>query len=282
MSVPPNKVRPQLPEAEEVPATIIAFDGSVHAPIMRAIPSEVPVSLTYGGIPFAVMMATPSDLEDFAVGFSLTEGVIQRPGDIRTIRLETEEPGLRLMIDLTPEQLHNHLARKRVLSGRTGCGLCGVDDLDALPQARPPAGDPPSISLVAIRIALNMLENAQSLNNLTRAVHAAAWADQNGKIRCVREDVGRHNALDKLVGALCRDGTDPSSGFIIVTSRCSFEMVEKAAAFGGRTLVAISAPTSLAVERARVLDITLIGIARNDSVMIFNGVERIRAQDALA
>jgi FdhD protein len=279
-TLPSREGVPIVP-VEEAPATIISFVGDEPVSSLRAIPVETPVSLTYGGIPFAVMMSTPSDFEDFAVGFSLTEGVIQRAGDIRRVQLEQDERGLRLLIDLVPERLHEHLARKRALSGRTGCGLCGIDDLDALPKARMPVGTAPSIPLISIRMALSMLEGAQSLNALTRAVHAAAWADLDGTVQCVREDVGRHNALDKLIGALCRGGTNPSSGFVIVTSRCSFELVEKIAAFGARTLVAISAPTSLALERARLLDITLIGIARSDAVTVFHGVERICRRDVL-
>lgn len=266
---------PHNPTAVEAPTTVISFEGSKTLQGTRAIPSEVPVNLVYGGIPFAVMMTTPSDLEDFAVGFSLTEGVIQDPKDIRTIRSEPEERGLRLAIELTPNTLHEHLARKRALAGRTGCGLCGIDDLKALPQARQPKGSAPSIALSAIHSALLSLDRKQALNELTHAVHAAAWANLDGTIRCVREDVGRHNALDKLIGAVCRVGTKPDSGFVLVTSRCSFELVEKIAAFGARTLVAISAPTSLALERARHHDITLIGIARRDSVTVFHGIDRI-------
>jgi FdhD protein len=254
---------------------MISFEGAEPLQGVRTIPSEVPVNLVYGGISFAVMMTTPSDLEDFAVGFSLTEGVIQEPEDIRGIRVEPEENGLRLAIELKPNRLHEHLARKRALSGRTGCGVCGIDDLKALPQARAPEGRAPVIALSAIRSALLRLDREQALNELTRAVHAAAFADLDGTIRCVREDVGRHNALDKLIGAVCRAGIGPDSGFVLVTSRCSFELVEKAAAFGARTLVAISAPTALGVERARLLDITLIGIARRDSVTVFHGAERI-------
>jgi FdhD protein len=279
MSTLPNRIGPQLPQVEEAGATIICFEGGKIVSGLRPIAAEVPVALTFGGIPLAVMMMTPSDLEDFAVGFSLTEGIIQRADDIRSVQLEQEERGLRLVIDLIPERLHKHLARKRALSGRTGCGLCGIDDLDALPKALMSVGRAPSIPLTSIRTALSMLEGAQSLNALTRAVHAAAWADLDGTVHCVREDVGRHNALDKLIGALCRDGTNPNSGFVIVTSRCSFELVEKIAAFGTRTLVAISAPTSLALERARLLDITLVGIARSDAVTVFHGVERICRQD---
>ncbi|WP_246529425.1 formate dehydrogenase accessory sulfurtransferase FdhD [Microvirga zambiensis] len=262
--------------------TVVSFDKQPPVPATRAVPGEVPVNLIYGGIPFAVMMATPSDLEDFAVGFSLTEDIIQKVGEIRGIRIEIAEQGLRLAIDLVPERLREHLARRRVLSGRTGCGLCGIEDLAALPRARPPVGLAPEIPLASLRTSLPLLEGAQSLNALTRAVHGAAWAGLDGSIMTVREDVGRHNALDKLIGALCRNSTDPSSGFIVVTSRCSFELVEKVAAFGARTLVANSAPTSLALERARRLDIALVGIARDDGVTVFHGLERIRTQDVLA
>ncbi|HEU6440944.1 MAG TPA: formate dehydrogenase accessory sulfurtransferase FdhD [Microvirga sp.] len=261
--------------ALETPTTVISFEDSEIRHAERMIPSEVPVNVIYGGIPFAVMMTTPSDLEDFAVGFSLTEGVIQYPDDIRGIRIEPDERGLRLAIELTPNRLHEHLARKRALAGRTGCGLCGIDDLKALPQARHPQGNAPDIAVSAIHSALLRLDQEQALNQLTHAVHAAAWADLDGTIRCVREDVGRHNALDKLIGSIARAGTRPDSGFVVVTSRCSFELVEKVAAFGARTLVAISAPTSLAVERARSHDITLVGIARRDSIAVFHGSERI-------
>ncbi|HZH52095.1 MAG TPA: formate dehydrogenase accessory sulfurtransferase FdhD [Microvirga sp.] len=282
MPTPQNKADRPSSEAVEEPTVVLAFDGSGPVRGVRAVPSEVPVNVIYGGVPFAVMMTTPRDLEDFAVGFSLTEGVIQSPDDIRGIRIEPEERGLRLAVDLTPNRLHEHLARKRALSGRTGCGLCGIDDLDALPRSRPLTGEAPRISLAAIRRALTMLDGMQELNERTRAVHAAAWADLDGTISWVREDVGRHNALDKLIGALFRQGTRADGGFVLVTSRCSFELVEKIAAFGARTLVAISAPTSLALERARHLDITLVGIARRDSVTVFHGLERICVEGAYA
>jgi FdhD protein len=271
----------QLVEAVDTPTTVLTCENGEPVSGTRAIPSEMPVNLVYGGIPFAVMMTTPSDLEDFAVGFSLTEGLIQRSDDIRGVRVESEEQGLRLAIDLIPDRLQEHLARRRALSGRTGCGLCGIDDINALPQARMPSGAAPCISLAAIRTALDMLDREQVLNERTHAVHGAAWAELNGTIRYVREDVGRHNALDKLIGALSRAGVKPADGFVVVTSRCSFELVEKVAAFGARTLIAISAPTSLALERAQRLDITLIAIARRDSVTVFHGLERIHGKDGL-
>jgi FdhD protein len=274
--------KPQLlqPDTIEVSTTVVSFTGREALSGTRTVPAEVAVNLVYGGIPFAVMMATPSDLEDFAIGFSLTEGIIKASSDIRGIRVEPEERGLRLSIDLTSERLHEHLARKRALAGRTGCGLCGIGDLDSLPQAQMPPAPAPTIAASAIHRALTRLEREQPLNDLTRCVHAAGWADLGGRLHQVREDVGRHNALDKLIGALCSAGATPDEGFVLVTSRCSFELVEKVAAFGARTLVAISAPTSLAIERARHLDITLVGIARHDTMTVFHGAERICTQDA--
>lgn len=275
--MPPNEEVPALATAVSASAVRISFGGETLEE-RRAVPVETPVNVVYAGIPFAVMMTTPEDLEDFAVGFSLTEGVIERAEDIRSIRIENVENGLKLAIDLSSERLHEHLARKRALAGRTGCGLCGIDDLDSLPRARSPLHDAPRIFVQAIRRALAELEARQPLNAATRAVHAAAWANPDGGIICVREDVGRHNALDKLIGALLRAGVSPQTGFAVVTSRCSFELVEKVAAFGARSLVAISAPTSLALERAQHHDMTLIGIARHDSMTVFHGLERIRQE----
>ncbi|QFU17366.1 formate dehydrogenase accessory sulfurtransferase FdhD [Microvirga thermotolerans] len=268
--------------AADEAATVFPYDGGEPASTHRELAVEEPVSIVYAGIPFAVMMASPADLEDFAVGFSLTEGIIESAGDIVSIRMEKEERGLRLLIDLSAQRLHAHLARRRALAGRTGCGLCGIDDFDALPKPRPPAGSAPVLPVSAVRRALAALEGRQPLNERTRAVHAAAWASLAGDLLLVREDVGRHNALDKLIGALCRENARPQDGFVVVTSRCSFELVEKVAAFGARTIVAISAPTSLALARARIHDITLVAIARHDSMTVFHGIDRILARDVPA
>ena len=251
-------------------------DGTRHA-IERRVAAEVPVQVLFSDIPFGVMMLTPADLEDFATGFSLTEGVIDAADQIRSIRTETVPGALRLHIDLVASRLQGHLARKRAMTGRTSCGLCGIEDLAALPRAAAPTGPAPSLALGAVARALVALDAGQVLNAATRAVHGAAWADAEGTLLAVREDVGRHNALDKLIGACLRAGNPPEDGFLVVTSRASFEMVEKAAAFGSRTLIAISAPTALAIERARDLDVTLIGIARRDSMTVFHGADRIGA-----
>jgi FdhD protein len=274
-----NRDQSFAPEAMEVDASVISFDTGTITATRRALPSEEPVGIVYGGVPFAVMMMTPSYLEDFAYGFSLTEGVIESRHDIRGIRIEQAEDGLRCFINLTPDRLHAHFARTRVLSGRTGCGLCGIDDLASLPHAKQPEGAAPSVTVTAIQRAVAEME--QPLNDRTRAVHAAAWAGLDGRIFAVREDVGRHNALDKLIGFLLLTDAEPRQGFAIVTSRCSFELVEKIAAFGARTLVAISAPTARALQRARELDITLAGIARHDSMTVFNGVEHLLQEEAV-
>lgn len=259
------------PTSREVTATRVPAGAGAAEAMARLIAVEAPVALVYGFQPYAVMMATPADLEDFAVGFSLTEGVIRETADIRGLKLEDGADGLTVTIDLVPDRLHALLANRRLRNtvGRTGCGVCGVEEISGLPLAerRRRTGGP--IAPEAIQRALASLSEGQPLNALTRATHAAAWASRDGALLLVREDVGRHNALDKLIGALLRAGTDPAEGFCVITSRLSFEMVEKAAAFGAGTLVAISAPTSLALDRARHHGMTLVAIARGDAHMVF-------------
>ncbi|WP_145134088.1 formate dehydrogenase accessory sulfurtransferase FdhD [Roseomonas gilardii] len=262
-----------------------AGDGPAR-PRALMVAAETPVALAYSSVPFAVMMATPADLEDFAYGFSVTEGIVATPAEIRGMTLREEDRGLALDITLEAAALRRHLAqrraRERSLPGRTGCGLCGIEGLDALPAAAPPAAPAPVLEAGAIHAALGAMEAAQALNRETRAVHAAAWAGLDGGLRLLREDVGRHNALDKLIGAALRRGESPAEGFLLITSRCSFEMVEKAAAFGARSLVAISAPTSLALERARALDMTLLAVARRDAVTVFHGAGRVAGLECSA
>lgn len=265
------------PCAVPVSMQVMAYDGSAPKPDMRALAAEAPVNLVYGSVPHAVMMATPADLEDFAYGFSLTEGIVDSVDEIRATRVEMAEDGLRLHVDLAPGRLREHLARKRAISGRTGCGVCGIEDLAQLPRAGGRAASEVRIALPAIARALSELDRAQVLGAETRAVHAAAWARRDGSLAAVREDVGRHNALDKLIGALMRAGTPADEGFLVITSRCSFEMVEKAARLGAAVIVAISAPTSLALERARSYGLTLCAIARADTVTVFTGAERLAA-----
>jgi FdhD protein len=233
------------------------------------VATEVPVNLVYASVPHAVMMATPTDLEDFAVGFSVTEGIVATAEEIREVATVAHPAGLVLNIALAPDALRRHLARGRAMTGRTGCGVCGIESLDDLVQARHRAAPGPPVAAAALAQALAELPRHQTLNAQTHAVHAAALCAASGDIVLAREDVGRHNALDKLVGACLRGRIDPRDGFVLLTSRCSFEMVEKAAALGVRAVAAISAPTALAIERARALGMELIAVARADGALRF-------------
>jgi FdhD protein len=273
--MPPNE------GALETPARTYRYDvGAAGEAQNRAVPVETPINFVYGGVPFAVMVATPADLEDFAFGFSLTEGVIEKPDDVRDIEIERGAKGVTVRVALKGDSLRAHLSRSRAISGRTGCGLCGIEDLANLPVVRrlPPR---PPVDPAAIQRSLRELERAQPLNDATHAVHAAGWFGLDGALIALREDVGRHNALDKLIGALARIGASPDNGFIVITSRCSFEMVAKAAWFGASTLVSISAPTSLAIERARDCGMTVIAVARSDSALLFTTADN-RARGGLA
>ena len=279
--MPPNS-EPFVSEASTIAASdvhVLDLATGALKPQARRLPVETAVNVVYAPIPFAVMMTTPQDLEDFAYGFSFTEGIIDRASDIRSVSIEDADGGLKLVISLVPEKMQRQLARGRNIAGRTGCGVCGIDDLAALPRAREIAGDVRDVELGAINRALGSIVGLQKLNSITQSVHAAAWCNRHGEITAIREDVGRHNALDKLIGAALRAATDPDDGFLLITSRASFEMIEKAAIFGARTVVAISAPTSLAVERARSHRMTLVAMARNGSALVFNGAERIRLSD---
>jgi FdhD protein len=271
--MPPND-RP--PASYLTQALRLDAASGLAIPSQRAIASEIPVSFVYGDAPYAVMMASPEDVEDFAFGFSLTEGIVRTASEIRKVTVAPQAKGLAVEIELAPGRFREHLSRRRAITGRTSCGLCGVETVEQLPQAERLAPAAP-VAARAIFVALANLDKNQALNARTHAVHAAAFCSRDGAIRAVREDVGRHNALDKLIGALIREGVSPRDGFILVTSRASFEMVEKSAIFGATTLVAISAPTSLAIERAEALGLTLAAIARADSMMVFTGV--VKAHD---
>jgi FdhD protein len=271
--LPPNRT-----PTRRMRGQALRFDGGAGAAGPVEVAEEVPVNLVYATLPHAVMMATPADLEDFAYGFSLTEGVVAAAAEIRGVAVREVARGIVLEVDLVPAALRRHMARLREaggrsMAGRTGCGICGIESLEQLPEARPVAPGA-AIAPGAIRAALLGLEGRQVLNRATRAVHAAAWCDAAGGIVLLREDVGRHNALDKLVGACLRAGVAPGEGFVLLTSRASFEMVEKAASFGAGTVVAISAPTSLAVERAAALGIALVAVARPDGAVRFTPGEQ--------
>ncbi|MCO5090752.1 formate dehydrogenase accessory sulfurtransferase FdhD [Bosea sp. (in: a-proteobacteria)] len=263
--------RSDPPASASVTAATVRFGAGPEPAQAVEIAVETPVNIVYGNMPYAVMMASPSDLEDFVTGFSLTEGIVRGADEIRAIAVAPQAEGVVVTVDLAPGRFRAHLARRRNLSGRTSCGLCGVETVAEIPMAEAATRAVRAVTPSAIEAALAGLGRHQPLNRLTRAVHAAAWCDMRGTILTVREDVGRHNALDKLIGARMRAGAEAGDGFLLVTSRASFEMVEKAAIFGAGTLVAISAPTSLAIERARHLRLTLAAVARHDGCIVFTG-----------
>jgi formate dehydrogenase accessory protein FdhD len=236
---------------------------------------EVPVALVYNGIAHAVMLASPGDLEDFGVGFSLSEGIVESARDIRDIVLDASPGGLEIRLEIASARLHALKARRRALAGRTGCGLCGVESLSqALAPVRPVAAGG-RLDGGALDAAFGELAALQRLHRATGACHAAGFATWSGSVRQVREDVGRHNALDKLIGAMARCGIDPRSGFALVTSRASYEMVHKTAAAGIRVLAALSAPTGLAVRTAQQAGVTLIGFCGRQRSAAYAHPERL-------
>jgi FdhD protein len=248
----------------------------------RAIPEETAVSFTYNGGSYAVMMATPQDLDDFAYGFSLTEGIISLPEEIERLQLIEEDLGIELRMWLADPLGAAYSDRRRRLAGPTGCGLCGIESLAEAMRTPPGVRSNATFRSDEIMQALDALAPAQSLNRETRAVHGAAfWSPVCGLV-AVREDVGRHNALDKLAGALSRLRLSAAEGFVVFTSRVSVEMIQKAAAIGVPLVVAVSAPTALAVRMANAAGITLVAIARQDGFEVFSHAHRIRYEAPVA
>jgi len=241
----------------------------------RIIPEETAVAFTYDGGSYAVMMATPQNLEDFALGFSLTEGLVASAADIRQFDIVEHDAGIELRMWLTEPRAAALSERRRHLAGPTGCGLCGIESLDEAvrPAQRVPEGG--LFTPAEIMRALEALAPRQELNRQTRAVHAAAFWRPDAGLVAVREDVGRHNALDKLAGALTRERVPGHSGMVLLTSRVSVEMVQKTAAVGAPLIVAVSAPTALAVRTAEAAGITLVGVARSDGFEVFTHPRRI-------
>jgi len=246
----------------------------------RIIPEETAVALTYDGGSYAVMMATPQDLEDFALGFSLTEGIIAAPAEIRDLTVVEEEAGVEVRMWLKAPRASALSERRRYIAGPTGCGLCGIDSLAEATRRAPRVSADATFAPADIMRALEALAPRQELNRQTRAVHAAAFWRPGSGLAAVREDVGRHNALDKLAGAMARDGIAGNSGFVLLTSRVSVEMVQKTAVIGAPLLVAVSAPTALALRTAEAAGITVVGVARSDGFEIFTHPRRIATADA--
>lgn len=232
------------------------------------VPEEVPLALLFNSQNHAVMMGTPADFEDFAVGFALAEGIIARVSDVTAVLVLPTEQGYAIDLSVPEEKINRGRMARRSLEGRTGCGLCGIEDMkDAI---RMPAGRLPDVALSpqAVARAYVELPAHQPMSRVNRTVHAAAWCSVDGEILLTREDVGRHNALDKLIGALSREGRDLSSGFVLMSSRCSFELVQKCAIAGIGALATVSAPTALALTLARRAHLKLAALS-NRGVMIF-------------
>jgi len=242
------------------------------------VAEERPIALVYHDVPHVVMLATPADLEDYAVGFTLSEGLVARADEIRGVEVVPGEASVDVKISVAWERFTQLLQRRRNLTGRTGCGLCGAETAeDAIRECAPvPAGI--SITAEELHEAMTQLAGRQPINARTGSVHAAAWVVPGKGIQVVREDVGRHNALDKTIGALARAQADFTAGYMLITSRASYEMVQKCATVGVSLLVALSAPTAFAVRLAQRAGLTLVAFARADQHVVYAHTHRIRNQ----
>ena len=238
------------------------YSNGVRTATSDRVAEETPVALVYQGVPHVVMLATPADLEDFAIGFTVSEGLVANQGEILDMRIEEGPAAIDVQLRIAPARFSELLLRRRNLTGRSGCGLCGAETIEQ--AVRPLAAVPPGPEVDARELheALRDLSAHQPINAQTGSVHAAGWVEAGKGLQCVREDVGRHNALDKTIGALLRAGSDLRKGYMLITSRASFEMVQKSATVGIGVLAAVSAPTGLAISVAEKAGLTLLGFAR--------------------
>ena len=304
---------PSTPEATSVEVGVERWQAGRSERVTDRVAEETPVALVYHGVPHVVMLATPADLEDYAVGFTISEGLVGNAGEIQSIEIAPathsgkaashrhgvaprnanprtsamasaagglDAAAIEVRIGIASERFTELLKRRRNLTGRTGCGLCGTETLDEAMRSVPRVAGKLSVSVTDLHDALVRLESMQPVNSRTGSVHAAAWARPGEGIQFVREDVGRHNALDKAIGALVRSGAsaaDVAGGYMIVTSRASYEMVQKSAAAGISLLAAVSAPTALAIRVAEESGVTLVGFARPDRHVVYTHPERLTA-----
>jgi formate dehydrogenase accessory protein FdhD len=247
--------------------------SSIHT--LDRVAEEVPVALLYNGEPHVVMLATPHDLEDLARGFSLSEELVDEPDEIRGIEVHRLPEAAEVRIAIAWEKFPELLRRRRNLTGRTGCGLCGSETLEQTVRTQSTVGTGPQVSITQLHEAIAALPDFQILNAKTGSVHAAAWVIPGRGIECLREDVGRHNALDKTLGALVQAGADLEAGFMLVTSRASYEMVQKAATMGVTFMAALSAPTSFAIRHAERCGMTLVAFARREQHVVYAHGQRL-------
>jgi FdhD protein len=256
------------------PVSVERFKNGEASTVDDFVAEEVPIVLVYNGVSHVVMLATPTNLEDFALGFSLTEGIIANVSEIESSKIYQHANGIEVQLKIPDVRFQGLSNKGRNLTGRTGCGLCGATTLkQAIKPTRSVLGNL-KITSKQLTTALQNLSEHQKLNQLTGAIHAVAWVSPENGIVELREDVGRHNALDKLIGALLKRDTDFSAGFMITTSRASYEMVQKATTVGVTILAAISAPTALAIRLAEESGLTLIGFARDNSCVIYSHSKR--------
>ncbi|MGE0312255.1 MAG: formate dehydrogenase accessory sulfurtransferase FdhD [Lautropia sp.] len=275
-----NAIAPddEAPIPAQCPVTVTARRGGEVSERGDSLAEEMPVALVFNGISQAVMFATPADLEDFALGFGLAEGLLADAGELRAVDVVLDDgdpanPGVELRLEVATACEARLRSRRRALAGRTGCGLCGTESLAQLRRDLPRV-PPTRVTPDALARAQRRLAGNQHLQRVTGATHAAAWCSRDGELRLMREDVGRHNALDKLIGAMVRARIDPADGFAWISSRASFEMVQKAALAGIGLLAATSAPTALAVRNARACGMALAGFVRGDDWVAYTFAER--------
>lgn len=253
----------------------LRLDGGATSTRTEAVAEEVPVALVYNGLSHAVMMATPADLIDFAYGFSLTEGIIAGADEIYDVEARAGGGGIEVHLTISGERFAGLRHRKRALAGRTGCGLCGVDSIAEALRPVAKVASAATFAPEAIMQAMANFQARQPLNTEVGAVHAAGLADATGAIQLVREDVGRHNALDKLIGAAIRERRATATDFVVVTSRCSYEMIHKTAAAGIPLIASVSAPTALAIDWAVSAGVTLAAFAREGRFTLYAGADRV-------
>jgi FdhD protein len=260
--------------AASVRRVLRVCDGAC-TPAEDAVADEVPVALVYNGISHAVMLATPADLEDFALGFSLSEGILDNPAQCYGIDIEPGADGIAVMLDVAGAAFARLKDKRRSMAGRTGCGLCGIDSLVQVRRSLPAVRAPRGIQAAGVARALSEIGGSQALTQRTGAAHAAAWCSPEGGVLALREDVGRHNALDKLIGTMARNGLRADGGFLLLTSRVSMEMAQKAAMAGIGLLAGMSAPTLAAIEAAEDAGMTLLAFARGRGFVCYTHPEGI-------